>query len=295
MAHLTLISLALAGCGDGGGVASTPPPPTYQTLQQIASQGGNSNFSTSGVQINATPSTSSASSNPYGSGVMVAYNASSQTYTLTAPDGTTASFSPNNLYSAATTANSVQYIKSTGSGSSEVEDNLTLGTASVNGVALSYTMFGEWIHINASGLSVWLATGGVPTLASDMPKTGTATYSVAVNGGAQLGGQDYSVQPTNSSGTFSANFGAGTVATSLTLGGTPTVAGVGTATTFGTFNGTGTITTGGPGFTGTFSVGSNPSVFTGNFNGPQAAEVGYSWAINTGNFSASGITVGKKN
>lgn len=290
---LALFSLALAGCGDGsgGGIASTPTPPSYQTLQQIVSQGGNRSFSTSGVQLGAT----TATSNPYGSGVTVAYTASSDSYTLTAPDGTAATFSPNNLYQAATTPNTVQYIKSSGSGSGEVDDNLVIGTATVKGVALSYTMVGEWVHATPNGIAIWLATGGVPTLASDVPKTGTANYTVEVNGSAQAGGTSYSIQPTNSSGTFSANFGAGTVATSLTLVGTPSVAGFGTVTQFGTFNGTGTITAGGPGFTGTFSTGSGSSLFTGNFNGPQAAEVGYSWAINTGSLAAAGITVGKKN
>ena len=286
LATVAVMGLALGGCGDGG-VASTPtpPPPTYQTLQQIVTQGGNRSFSTSGVQGGGADVTS----NPYGSGVKVAYTASSDSYTLTSPDGTTtATFGPANIVSPAPSPTSVQY-NVNGNGTA---DNFTIGTAMVNGVALSYTLTGQWLHATNTGVTFWLATGGVPTIASDVPKTGTATYTSAVGGSGVIGGTQYSLLPANSSATFSANFASGTVATSLTLGGTTTAGGA--VTPLGTFNGTGTITAGGPGFTGSFS-GTTASVFTGNFNGPQAAEFGYSWAINTGTGSLFGIAAGKKN
>ena len=283
--------LLLGGCGSdgGGGVASTPAP-TYSTLQQMVAQGGNRKFSTSGIQADVSNAVPAYANNTYGSGVTVAYTASSDSYTLTAPNGTVQAFLPSDITSTPGSS-AVAYVKSAGANF----DLFAIAPASVNGVTLSYTLFGTWLHATGSATTIWLTAGGVPTQANDMPRNGTASYSTTVTGNAQMlanPAAGYTLDA-NSTATFSANFSAGTVATSLNLVGVPTSGG-GATSSFGTFNGTGTIASSGPGFSGTFT-GPVAGTFSGNFNGPQAAEMAYGWGLNTSGLSAFGQVAGKKN
>jgi hypothetical protein len=283
-------SLLLSGCGGGGsgGVASTPPP-TYTKLADLS---GNQTFQSAGTHFIPTLGQPSGySSQKYGSGVVIAYTASSDSYTLTAPDGTTATFSsstnspPPNF---TPPPNSVVLFNGTGS--------LSVTAPVVNGVALSYTAVGVWGHNQNGVQSVYFAVSGVPTIASDLPKSGTATYQTSVGGIAVTLGSSFPQSlHANSTATFSANFGAGTVATTLhlVLGGLnqPPI-------DLGSYSGTGTITSGGPGFFGTLaSMASNPISATGEFSGaffgPQATEMGYAWYL-TGGIGAHGITTGTK-
>ena len=72
-----------------------------------------------------------------------------------------------------------------------------------------------------------------------------------------------------------------------------------TPASFGSFTGTGTISSTGPGFTGTFS-GTAYNAFpvsgllSGAFFGPQAAEMGYGYTLSAGGFSAVGAVAGAK-
>lgn len=351
-AMLAASSLALAACGDGGGgIASTGTPPTPPaTYAKIADMTGNRTFQTGGVTYNADPlRLMDGTTQQFGSGVTVAYNASADSYTVTAPAGpavifflsgtspTTTSFSgmtqtfgPADLQPAnPSLPNGVTYVKVDGT----ARHQLTL-IAPGGSVPLSYTTLGTWstVEIGSNSGTFRIAVGGSPTLASDMPKNGSASYAIGVGGTAiktetglpvttstplslpssGMSGSStlvtdvtpyppgYPVTTTynlsgNSSGTFSANFATGAITTTLALVGT--VAGPGaTPVNFGTFNGTGTLTSGGPGYTGTLAGGQTPStgIFSGAFFGPQALETAFGYFLSGTNFSAAGAVVGAK-
>lgn len=285
--HISALALAfaVAGCGDGSGsgMTSTPPPPASYT--KIVDMTGNRTFQTAGVTYTVNASGfSNGSSNVLGSGVTIAYNAAADSYTLTGPGGSpTQTFGPGD--SPTQVGSSLRYTKTTASG----QESLSLTPSA----ALSYALFGSWGQGNASGSTIRLAVGGSPTLASDMPKTGSANYTVAgVGGGANANGVSYSLNG-NSTATFSANFAAGTVATTLNLAGTPQNGG-GPVSTFGAFTGTGTIASNSPGFSGTLTGTPATGVFAGAFFGPQAAEMALSYYLNSATFSAAGQFGGVK-
>lgn len=288
-ASVIVLSMALAACGggSGGGVASTPPPAAPVTYTKLADMSGDRTFQTAGVQyaIGNVAGFTNGSAQALGTGVTVAYMAASDSYRLTAPDGTVATFSPSDVSAPnPSLPTSLQWSKVSGT----TRDSLTLTAA----VTLSYTLVGSWIRtdMTTNQSTVRLAVGGVPTVASDMPRTGTATYAVQVGGAAAQSGTSYSLSGT-SSATFSADFAANSVSTALTLGAMQ----AGAPISFGTFNGTGAISSTGPGFTGTLN-GSNgvTGVFAGAFFGPKAAEVGYDWFMSGPSFSAVGTAAGAK-
>lgn len=245
---------------------------------------GNRTFQTAGVTYTTSASGfSNGSSNLMGSGVSIAYNAAADSYTLTAPGGSpTQTFGPGD--SPTQVGTSLRYTKSTAGG----QETLILTPTTT----LSYALFGGWVQSTASGSTHRLAVGGSPTLASDMPKTGSATYTVpGVGGSASANGASYSLNG-SSTATFSANFGAGTVATTLDLAGTPQ--GGGAVSSFGSFTGTGTIAASSPGFSGTLTGTPANGVFAGAFFGPQAAEMALSYYLSGTNFGAAGQFGGTK-
>lgn len=286
------LSVATAACGGGsGGVNIAPtPPPAPASYTKLVDMTGDRTFKTGGVSYNND--TNNVLSNGTvlnsGSGVTVAYTASNDTYTLTAPGGATASFSPANVVNPQPAPNALQWRVVNGTSS----DVLTLIVPSNgSGVPLSYTLIGAWNRYTPTGSTNYLAVGGSPTLVSDMPKTGTANYNMGLGGNANSNGTIYNLNG-NSTATFSANFGTGQITTALTLAGTP-LGGAG-VTPLGIFNGTGTITSGGPGFSGTLTGTPGNGIFSGAFFGPQALEVGFTYFISGTNFSAVGAGGGTK-
>lgn len=254
---------------------------------------GDRTFQTGGVQYDSDiTGLSNGTVVNFGSGTTVAYAAASDTYTLTAPGGTpTASFGPlNALPPNPNQPNTQQWRVMNGS----TGDNLTLIVPTTSsGVPLSYTIIGIWNHLAPSGITTnRLSIGGSPTVATDMPKTGTANYSLAIGGAARAGSTSYNLGGGNSTGTYSANFGTGQITTVLNLAGVPN-GGTG-VTSFGTFNGTGSVTAAGPGFTGTLAGTTANGIFSGAFFGPQALEMGYAYFLSGTNFSAVGTGVGIK-
>jgi hypothetical protein len=112
-------------------------------------------------------------------------------------------------------------------------------------------------------------------------------------GSAVSAGTQYTLA-NNSTANFSADFGAGTVSTSLNLAGAPGSNPAGQVANFGSFTGSGAINSGGPGFSGTLTGNGANGVFSGGFFGPQAAEVGFGWQLNGSGFSAVGLAGGTK-
>ncbi len=306
-ASLLALGLMLAGCGDGGGVANTPAPPPAPTYTKIVDMTGNRTFQTAGVSYNTRPTAfSNGASNTHGSGVTVAYTANSDSYTVTAPGGATQTFGPAELQTPGIpTPDSLQYVKVNGT----TRDHLTLIVPSTTGgVPLSYTVVGGWGTTDTSNNTgtFRIAVGGAPTVASDMPKSGSASYTVGVGGTAVVAfvglgsGAVYNLTG-NSSGTFSANFASGAITTQLNLIGAPlflTSPFQPTTSNFGTYAGSGSLTSGGPGFSGTlsgtFNGAPSPGIFAGLFLGPQAVEVGFGYMLSGTGFSAAGAVVGIK-
>jgi hypothetical protein len=284
----TALAMAVAACGGGssggGGVASTPGP----SYTKIVDMSGNRTFQTAGVQYTvSTGVISDGVGHSMGSGVTVAYTAASDSYQLTAPDGSTVTFGAADFVPARSIGTTLVYVKVSGTG----QDEFILTVPNSAAIPLSYTVVGTWLRVNgATGISR-LAVGGSPTLASDMPKTGTASYAIGIGGGANAPGGSFALAG-NSTGTFSANFGNGTVATTLNLAGAPS--GGGAVQSFGSFTGSGTITSNGPGFAGTLTGAAANGLFSGSFFGPQAAELGFGYYLNGADFSAAGVAVGAR-
>ena len=116
---------------------------------------------------------------------------------------------------------------------------------------------------------------GYPTQTSDMPTSGTATYSATVIGDSSTLQQNDPITTFTGSATLTANFGSGTVSTALTL----PIAFSGSASS--TYNGSGTISANE--FSGTFTSSNDPffsgGEFDGGFFGPSAREMGYTFGI----------------
>lgn len=283
------LGLGLAGCGGGGGsngVASTPTPPNppppsgYARMTDVVNAGGSYTFQTTGVAYTGTPTGfAGGSSFALGSGATIAYNASNDTFTVTAPGGAGPTFTGANLVSSP--AGTVRFFKNSGA----VQDDVLLT------VPLTYAMLTVWNHQEAGATTGRISIGGSQTLASDVPRTGAANYSAQLAGSAYKDGVAYNL--TSSTATFSANFAANTVQTSLNLGGVPDPGG-GAVTNLGTFSGAGTISTTGPSFNGPLSGTGTTGFYHGAFFGPQAAEMGFGYILNGTGFSSAGVVVGTK-
>lgn len=296
IACLTLLTLplTLAACGGGStgttGVASVSSAASYTKLANLT---GNQAFQSGGVHWSAgSPAISNPGKEAFGQGVVLAYNAATDTFTLTAPDGTSGDFSQMDLLSAQSNATTRMFRRTTATGVQQ----FTLVTPTVAGVPLSYTQFATFLNSVGPVATTWVGVGGVPTAASDMPRTGSATYSAETTANVITASGNL-VTTTGTSATFSADFGAGTVGTSVHLVATSPLVGPlggsGTPTDFGTFTGSGTIASGGPGFSGSFA-GTTGAGFSGAFFGPQASEMGYAFHFSNGTIDAVGITRGVK-
>lgn len=145
---------------------------------------------------------------------------------------------------------------------------------------------------------------GVYTPTSDLPVSGTASYSGIADGAFTDGAARYTISGTS---TLSADFAANTVAASLSLTGTAEIGGA-TPFTPVTYSGTGTIARNGSGidqYHGTLTSSGNPDyngAFRGGFFGPAANEFGFLFTFGRGTKSASnpsggagvGAAVGKR-
>jgi len=288
------LTILLAGCGGGGsgGVSSTPNPPaggSYSTLDQLT---GNQTFQSGGIhwQVSGAGRTGQGT-DAFGSGVVFAYNEASDTFTVTTPTGVVATFDASTYQAGQSTGTRDVFVKGTGAS----QQTLTLSRPSLSGVVMSYLVIASFFNTPTS--SSWTAVGGVPTQASDVPRSGSATYTADTGANVFVGNTQYTALSTSgSTATFSANFGANSVATSVHLIGPPAAGGV--AVDFGTFNGTGTISSSGPGFTGAFTA-TTGAGFSGAFFGPQGAEAAYTYnfigTYTGGSMEAFGATWAKKN
>jgi hypothetical protein len=289
---ISILGLTVSACGGGGGsVASTPAPPPAPTYTTIPNLTGNQTFNTAssgfrfrdsaGAPINPVSSPISS----FGSTITIAYNATNGDYTLSG-NGVTETFTSANNDSANTDPGVSAFVKR--DASNQVTSSLRILTPSPGGVNLSYTRIGRWYSItDPAGGRVYFASGGVPTIASDMPRSGSATYGATIVSGTAIA----SLTPQSprvgldiggSSANLEANFATGAISSQLSISGRPSP--VAPATFLGQFVGSGTISSGTNTFAGTYTPLGGPTAATGEFRGaffgPQAIEYGLVFSIN---------------
>ena len=185
-----------------------------------------------------------------------------------------------------------------------LQHDVVITTPTQGGVKFTYSRILGWNILNNGTRDNKFQFGvfGMTTDTVDMPKTGQGSYSI--DGAIGANGFDpqtftaYNFQP-NSTGTFSVDFGAGSVQTVLRMLGINEAAPGSAAVDFGSFGGTGTLTAGGPAFSGTFTStsGSAPiarSAFEGAFFGPAAQEMNYVFHIDTSRIDITGTVSGRK-
>jgi hypothetical protein len=119
--------------------------------------------------------------------------------------------------------------------------------------------------------------------------SGTATYSTIVDGTFVNKTGSYAVSGT---GTFGADFTAGTITYSTTASATPETSG--TAFSFGTMTGTGSIASASSSFKGTGAVNGSGYAMdvAGNFYGPAADEIGGLFHIKGNGGNGTGVIAG---
>jgi hypothetical protein len=179
-------------------------------------------------------------------------------------------------------------------------NNTVTGKVSTVTPVLTEVSYAGWIRDTSATGSHRITYGvfGYPTITSDFPTTGTATYTARVAGravGVGAGGTGTIVK-LGGTVTVTVNFATGAV--SYTANVTQIVGGVETA--YGTYSGSGAVPAGSSQFSGSFGAGSPiPGTFTGTLFGSQGAELGISFAGagTTGGVDTriAGVIVGKKN
>lgn len=274
--------LMLSACGGGGGGSASFIPPPPQSTESFPLTKSASFETIAGIRSYTVPGNRTigdfrvAGRN---SGVTISYDAAAGSYRISDAVAS-ATFDPTqrstsdsfDIYTAATgtTADELRLYGNSRSG----------GSPAGAPISLSYLSFGSWSHDDSSSGehrdSYFLF--GYPTATSDMPKSGTASYSTFVTANIVniVPGQGES--SLTGSAAFTADFGVGTVSTSLTL----PLTNFGSATS--TYGGNGAIS--GNQFSGNFTTSDDPTfnsgAFAGGFFGPSAKEMGYTFAISRG-------------
>jgi hypothetical protein len=230
--------------------------------------------------------------------VSLAWDATTGAYTVTA-NGASASFLPSTKSPTYSNDKVTTFTKAAGN----VTDQLVLFNpgASNTLMALSYVSYGAWTRGTDNGASIDLTQQyfvyGIRQ-AANQPSTGSASYSTIVDGIWNNAEGVYALAGTS---TFTANFSAMTVSTTLQLDGTRVTDFA--PKSLGLFNGSGTIAALGGGFNGALThsgTDQNGNTFSGSFAGaffgPQGQEVGYTFSLTSpGGGTVAGAVVGKAN
>lgn len=292
------ILATLSGCGGGGGMNSTPTPvpsPTPTPGQRntnLTNLQFSESFANRGASLSAANVANGTASNITGStGAMtIQYDASSRSYTVSS-NGRSETFSPSDIDPVNSSAILDNYKRG--------DNNLILfkpGT-SAGGLNLTYASYGAWQQSdrNTSSLDIrqTFFVYGVPTQASDLPRTGTATYTALVDGFWATSGGVYSLTGT---GNLSANFSNNQLTASMNLTGQAIPNLSSSNQVLGSVSSTATINPNDASFSGTLSGSGYTGTLNGMFFGPQAAEAGGAFSIRNGAGStANGVIIGKKN
>lgn len=296
--RVALCCLSLSACGGGGGgggVASTPAPTPAQTNASLASLQFSEDFSGNAALIRYSLSRSTGGASQRfpeeNTAARVHYDASARTYTLIGTSLAEVAFGPSDRDAGSSNNTITIYTKTT----DLRQRTLALfnpGSANPE-LALTYASYGglQVITDNGSNLDVNTAffTFGVKTAASDMPRTGSASYSTKIDGQFADGTGAYIV---GGSSSFSADFAAGTINFTMDPVGQNVVTGL--PKSLGSHSINGSITSGNEFGGQTSSVGTYNSSLRGYFYGPAAAEIGGTFTISGGGGAGAGALVGKK-
>jgi len=292
--------LSACGGGGGGGLNSTPPPPGANANSSLLNLQYSQDFTgrASVIEYDASRATGGATIRypSVNGGGWVRYDAATKSYTLT---GTTyphqSTFGPANRLDASSGPVITAYQKVTGNR----QENLALfnpGPGNTE-LALTYASYGALQSITDNGGTVDVATAfftyGVVTAAGDMPRTGSVNYRTKIDGQFADATGVYAISGPSS---FSANFGAGTIAFTMDPVGRNVV--TGGLKSLGSHTMNGSIAVGNQ-FNASTAVGALPysSNLAGYFYGPGAAELGGTFMISGGGPNdglGAGIVVGKK-
>lgn len=240
------------------------------------------NGSQSTIQYNLPYSSSALNwtGNQYIYGTKVIYDSATGTYTVRDTGSTTKTSTFTSANKTGVVGDYTYYSK-TSNGVTETFKVLNPGA-----LGLTYVRYGKWRRTGISGNyfknNDTYVVFGNPTPGSQMPHSGGATYSTVYDGTWIDKNGLYSVAGT---GTIDADFLHNSLNFGATLTGTPEAGG--SAINFGTFAGTGSISSRGPTFSGsttTYNSDGYAMKINGGFYGTgadAASEVG-------GNFSLSG-------
>ncbi len=287
--------LMLAGCGGGdGGVASTPTPSSppitsgsnSSLLGQLASESflNSASFGAISVARSGTPVTTSA-----GSGSLsIVYNAANGTYSL--DDGTRSiSVGTSNIDRTQTNTAVTAYTVANGT----TNDSIILTNSGTSAGLTRYVGAGIWLR-EVDGITTidGRATGfayGVQTGASNLPRTGIASFDVNLLG---LRSSSATVYALGGNGTLNVDFTSGGMYASGLY--SETNSATGGRSDSHTWKSQAMISSTRNAFLGqiqTDSAGSGE--WHGAFYGPATQEVGGSWSSSSGNGNAaSGVIWG---
>lgn len=273
-------SLAACGGGGGGGVASIappppppPPPPSFMPVNIFPSITTSTEFATLGFELTGNPAAPLIKD-----GFSVRYDAVSNLYIFDLP-----SHAPGALQ--ASSSNDTYWYGGLPTGSILWPPMAVLKPTPTNPqIQLNYTSFASYLQAGPmEDLPHGVVAFGVPTAASAMPTTGSATMN-AIVAGFSNGGLDV----IGGTATLNFDFGAGTLAGRFDPVLTPyygtTSYGLGTYTFNNTVFGIGSST-----FSGNLVHG-NPlltGAFNGLFTGPNGQELMARW---TANYFVQGVT-----
>lgn len=279
---LVLLAASLAACGGsggGGGVASTPPPGGSGGYQTLAELQGDQRFTTAGVSYRGTPTTlENRRSYNMGTGPILSYDVSQDTFTVSVSADTETTFFPGDLVDQGPNYTSFR----------RGGDTLTIIQPSVGGVPLSYTQFGSYFNVSSPTQpgNEYLLVGGVPTTSNDLPTSGTANYTLSAEGIVRADGTGSRIVDEPSNGSMAVNFGTNQIAFDFAMR-------TGSFD-FGTAEGSAALRSSDASFTGTITSGRGSGQIGGAFFGPQAEEVGFAWQMTGADFFALGFVAGKK-
>jgi len=300
-APVAALLLSACGGGGGGGVNFVPAPPVtpsptpsppYDSFPLNKSASFDTIIAERWVDRSFAPNLNAFDVAARPSGFTISYDASSGSYTVNG-EGFVQTFTD------AERSSSGYFDTYTDPAHPDVHLTLLNNTRvdpSVSGapVQLSYLSFGRETldqTLDGGGAGWHWDTYflfGYPTQTSDMPKTGTASYSTAAFASYTTLNKGDPITTVTGNATFSADFASGTVSTALTLPFSHDTS------TSSTYNGSGTVADNQ--FSGQFTTSDDPFFGGGNFDGgffgPAAKEMGYTFTLQrAGGDNGSGIYV----
>jgi hypothetical protein len=307
----SVLAIVLTACGGGGGseVASTPPPPGTPTPPPSSgSFSWDYAVPVAGARMGVTINLGTGAT----TGASILGPASYDQIRVQENGGEYAIWSGHSKWDdnipifvtadrgakprSGDETNNFDYYRFDSSGLGD-ELQLLKRSASNSRIQLSYLTYGLYSEASGAETARHFSTGvfviGQETATASMPRTGTGSYSGIVDGYASVGGAGYRLL--GSTGTLSANFANGTIATTLVLQGNSDFLNgtLGSVRPFGTLDGLGMFASGTSHYSGTLTGLGMSGQFAGGFFGPTANETGYSFSASGGGDVMTGVFVGK--